>query len=119
MNLSNSIRMPGGVWAAGGEKMVALEQAIQPMLDKCRLDRLQGRLKNHEESAACSNPAVREAFIKLGYTNTEKLDEYLKLRKDYSRMFDNNEISDEQKRTLTEEALQNLLSHAPAEAATK
>ena len=119
MNISSNIPMASGAWAVGGEKLMAVEQSAQPMIDKCRLDRLQGRLKNHEESVSCSNPAVREAFIKHGFANTEQLDEYLKLRKDYARMLDNGEIAEDRKLQLSEDAMQKLLRFAPKEEAKK
>lgn len=119
MNLSSSMAPESGPWATGGKHLTAIERIMQPILDKCKLDRLQGRLKNHEESVGCSNPAMKEAFIKEGFTNTEKLDEYLKQRKDYAIMLDKYEITEDQKTGLTLEALDKLLEFAPAEEAKK
>lgn len=119
MNISSSIVPTSGPWAPGGKHLTAIERIMQPILDKCKLDRLQGRLKNHEESVGCSNPAMKEAFIKEGFTNEGKLDEYLKQRKDYAIMLDKNEITEDQKSGLTLEAMDKLLEFAPAEEAKK
>lgn len=119
MNISSTLTPYAAAWANGGVHMTAIEQKVMSMMDKCRLDRLQGRLKNHEESVGCSNPTIREAFIAEGFTNTEKLDEYLKLRQDYAKMFDAGEITADQKRDRTEDALQDMLAFAPADNAKK
>lgn len=119
MNISSSIVPKAGAWAMGGTHINAIERVMQPVLDKCKLDRLQGRLKNHEESVGCSNPAMKEAFVKEGFTNEEKLDEYLKQRKEYAVMLDKNEITEDQKSGLTLEALEKMLDFAPAEEVKK
>jgi hypothetical protein len=115
MSMSGNMHFDAGPWAQGGKHLLEVEKVAQPMMDKCKLDRLQGRLKNHEESVGCSNPTIREAFIKEGFTNLQKLDEYLNLRKEYAKKLDANEVTEDQKRSLTEEALVNMLDFAPAE----
>lgn len=119
MNISSSIVPVTGDWAMGGKHITAIERVMQPVLDKCKLDRLQGRLKNHEESVGCSNPAMKDAFIREGFTNTEKLDEYLRQRKEYAVMLDESKITEDQKSGLTFEALHNMLEFAPAGEAKK
>jgi hypothetical protein len=96
MSLSKSFMPQLGEWNPNGTHMRHIEASAQGMLDKCKLDRLQGRLKNHQESVSCSNPVLRDAFVKEAFPHMDKVDEFLAERLEYAKKLDNNEITEDQ-----------------------
>lgn len=120
MQLSKSLMKDYGEWAPDGKHMQSVENTASGMLDKCRLDRMQGRIKGHKESMECSNPAIHDAFAKEGFPHMDKVDEFLAQRVEYAKKADKNEITEEELRQLVGDAQTYLLESAkPATAEAK
>ncbi len=95
MEYSKNFMKDYGEWAMDKPHMKNISMNTQSMVDKCKLDRLQGRLKGHKESAECANPTLREAFIKEGFPHVDKLDVFLAHRVELAKMADDNQISED------------------------
>jgi hypothetical protein len=96
-------------WSMGEAHMQRVEADAQSMLDKCKLDRMQGRLKGYAESAECSNPSLRAAFQKEGFPDMDDVDIFLKQRLQYAKMADSQQITESKMRELTDDDLAMML----------
>lgn len=107
------MQVPGMIkpdpWAGSGEHMKHVEAATSGVIDKCRLDRMQGRLKGHVESVECANGALKAAFLKEGYPDAVALDAFLAKRLDAAKKLDAKEIEEEDEQRLLQDALSELL----------
>jgi hypothetical protein len=115
MTISKSFVKNNGEWAPGGVHMRHVEEQAASMMDKCRLDRMEGRLKGHKESAECSNPTIRTAFAKEGFPHMDKVDEFLTQRAEYGRKADSHEITEDEMHQLGADAETYLLDSVKPE----
>lgn len=113
MQLSKSIMLSQqGPWSQGEPHMKHIEAASLSMIDKCKLDRMQGTLKGYKDSMECSNPTMREAFLKEGFKDMGKVDEYLAQRVIYAGKLDAGEITEDDMRQSLEGFLAEMLAAA-------
>lgn len=113
MQLPEKLIANRGPWESGALHMQNIDKSVMSVLDQCRLERVQGKLKGHAESAQCSTPTFRAAFEKEGFKEMGKVDEYLASRVEAARKLDNGEITDEEFRAHIGEGLEALLKFAP------
>lgn len=112
MQLPEKFYHPPAGWLNGSVHVMHVLQATQPMMDKCKLDRLQGRLKNREESVQCSNPAIREAFAAEGFPHMDKVDAFLEKKLELARQFDAQKLPEEELSGGIDKAFDELLATA-------
>lgn len=109
MQMPEKLLAARGPWQPGGPHINNVEFAVRSVVDKCMIERVQGRLKGHAESIKCSNPALRAAFEKEGFPQMEKLDVYLASRVEWAAKADSGEITEDDLRSELDDGLAKLL----------
>lgn len=112
MQMENAQKISTTPWGFDGIHVQRISRDVRAINDKCKLDRLQGRLKNKEAAAVCSNPSIREAFVKEGYPFKDKLDAFIARRLEIHKMGDEGKLSDEDMQKEQDKALGELLNEA-------
>lgn len=111
MQLTDAI-VKSNPWRQGGDHMQKIEASAQLVIDKCKLDKMQGRIKTFAESVVCSNPALRTAFQKEGFPHLDKVDEFLAKRVECARKLDEKPGDDSEAHSCAEGALAELIKSA-------